>query len=245
MKIKELKNIVKVAHKSWAKHPATNPAIPHMIGVECVVDGVKRKNWGFYPLRLNIENNIRGTFEEHPDLYGNKRQKFIPLTTMSSASNWRVGIPYLTRKGKLTVLWFKAFWSHLAKKEGRDEIVWLSDGVWDVDNQKELRRDASDNIIKRVVIKAERMAKPVNDIKLNRTPKGEWSIVHNGHVWNITKDTDTEATFKYVVWLSAMDGRNYDTCATVRRTLRDAKEWLKYESGSWLASQNIKSYEVN
>jgi len=182
-----------------------------------------------------IENNICGTFESITNKMGAKSRHFKPYTDQSFWSSWRVGIPYKW-KGKSLVLWVKGY-QNVSDKD----IFWMCETIWSIKTNKELRKDASVNCWDHVRAKAKDKNINITDIKAKKinpedVSKG-WQVSHLGVDWiiepNISFVDPSKSTGFWVKCPSSE--RRY---ASFKYTLKEAKAFIKYDSGEWL-SNNI------
>ena len=182
-----------------------------------------------------IENDISGTFESESIHLGSRVKRFKPWTHKSLWSSWRVGIP-VKWKGKSLILWVRAY--HCDKG---DPILWMEESIWCIKSNKELRKDASRNCWAYIRAKAQECNLDISDIKAKRIDPTDitkgWMVIHNGETWTIEPNismTDPSKSSGY--WI------RYGTStifASLRDSVKDAKAFIKYDSGEWLSNRKF------
>ena len=213
MKLQEVKNMVALAHQKRDE-----------IASHIHTDG-----------GIIIENNITGTNENSISRLGGKNNKFKPYTDHSFWSSWRIGIPYKW-KGKGLVLWLKGY-----NSADGESVSWLCDSIWNVDTNKPLRKDASVNCWDHVRSKAKEVNIDITDIKAKRIDSEDiikgWTVSHLGIDWSIEPVTHRVSSGFWVKCLMTPVGRY----ASLKNTVKEAKAFIKYDSGEWLSNNQIKS----
>ena len=214
MYLKELKKLREYSERFWMKLPK-----------------------GVQP-EIIIENDISGTFDRAISNLGGKAKIFKPWTNGTLWSSWRVGIP-VRWKGKTLILWLKGY--HCSKGEA---IMWLEDCIWNVETNKELRKDAARNCWSHIRAMAKKSNLDVSDVKLTRWSRpflsDGWKSEHNGINWDIypASHHDPKAYFSEVTdeprryWVQHSDsGFPMVLCDS----LKEAKAAIKYDGGEWLS----------
>jgi hypothetical protein len=185
-----------------------------------------------------IENDIYGYYGSEITSMGGKRRRFKPKTDKSFWSQWRVGIPYRW-KGKDVVLWVRGY--HCSAGE---PLMWLCDSIWVIKTNKEMRKDASVNCWDHVRTRAKEIGVDISDIRANKidpedTSRG-WKVTHLGIEWTIEPNismSNPDNSSGFWVRCTSLDGKY----ASLKDTVKEAKAFIKYDSGEWLSNNQIKS----
>jgi len=200
---------------------------------------------GIKEMEILIENDISGSYESETSTLGRNVKRFKPNNGSYIWSKWRVGLPVIW-KGHPLVIWMRGY--HCQKGE---QIMWILDTIWNAETNKPLRKVAQENCLNYMRKRARLMGADVSDVNLTRWSRplrsDGWMVDYKGVKWKVYPSSSykqIESRYESVddnprTYIVEHDSSG--NLANWCKTLKEAKTFIKYKGGEWIASRSSNS----